>query len=97
MASHESGPGFYGPGSGYNCFSGRDATMLFAKMELDASKLPSLGTTMTPAEEKVMLGWVRDKSSGGGAGGLFAGTGRLVVRGGVRAAVVLQFGSLRGL
>ncbi len=57
VGSHPSGPGFYGPGAGYNCFAGRDATMLFAKSELDASKIDCLGTTMTEAEERSLLGW----------------------------------------
>ena len=57
MASHPTGPSFYGPGNSYNGFCGRDATLMFARMIVDPSA-PIGAPEMSNMERDTMMEWV---------------------------------------
>ena len=60
MSSHESGPSFYGPGSGYNGFAGRDATIGLATMETDPAKWVKKSIEeLSYAEKDTLNDWVQ--------------------------------------
>ncbi len=61
MASHPTGPGFYGPGAGYYCFVGRDATVMFARMLLDPNHPDCQNTVLSNQERDTMMDWVRSQ------------------------------------
>ena len=58
MASHPSGPSFYGPGSAYHGFVGRDATLMFARMIIDPAQLAGQSSVMSNMERDTMMDWV---------------------------------------
>lgn len=52
-----SGKDFYGPGSGYHVFAGRDATYCLATTSLDASKLGGDLSTLSAMQKDTHLQW----------------------------------------
>ena len=57
MASHPTGPDFYGPGMGYSCFAGRDATFGLGTMSLNPADWPAGETAYTAAQLETIANW----------------------------------------
>ncbi len=58
MASHESGPAFYGPGEGYAIFAGVDATIGLATMNLKPAEWPKVPFASLSSEQlKTLDDW----------------------------------------
>eukprot|EP00744_Colponema_vietnamica_P011922 GILI01016755.1.p2 GENE.GILI01016755.1~~GILI01016755.1.p2 ORF type:complete len:145 (+),score=40.65 GILI01016755.1:74-508(+) len=54
-----SSSGFYGPGSNYNCFAGREASIALAKMSFEEDDLQSSDlASLTPDQQKALDQWV---------------------------------------
>lgn len=58
-----SGKDFYGPGSGYHLFAGRDATYGLARSCLDPSKVEGDLSTLTAMEKDTHVQWYNKYSS----------------------------------
>jgi len=58
MASHPTGPDFYGPGKGYSIFSGADATIGLATMNLKPAEWAATPHAALTGEQLTTLnGW----------------------------------------
>lgn len=60
MSSHYDGKMFYSKGQGYNCFIGRDASLMFARLSLDPKDADG-DKTLSMMERDAMDGWVSER------------------------------------
>eukprot|EP00918_Siedleckia_nematoides_P078882 GHVU01172702.1.p1 GENE.GHVU01172702.1~~GHVU01172702.1.p1 ORF type:complete len:202 (+),score=22.33 GHVU01172702.1:243-848(+) len=60
VTSHPTGRDFYGPGSSYNVFAGRDATYCLATMSLDGKMTNQLSSlkSISISESQTLFNWV---------------------------------------